>query len=145
MGAFFGGGSLRLFRLRRRLLVLLLEMLFLLLHHDIELFLLIVIQRGTDLIDGAFADGMDFLDLVIARHGIVLHHVHGLGVLVFQCGLYLGLLVGGKIQLLRQGLDLIVNAGASGGRRALRLSCCSRLLARLRVLVLSGLGLGWLS
>ena len=88
-------------------------------------------------------DGVDFLDLVVARHRVILHHVHGLRVLVFQSGLYLGLLVGGKVQLLRQGLHLIVNAGASGSRWALRLSCCSGLLARLRVLVLSRLR--WLS
>jgi hypothetical protein len=42
--------------------------------------------------------------------------------LVFKGSLYLGLLVGGKVQLLRQGLHLIVNAGASDSRRALRLS-----------------------
>jgi hypothetical protein len=35
-------------------------------------------------------------------------------VLVFQGGLHLCLLVGGKVQLLGQGLHLIVNAGASG-------------------------------
>ena len=97
------------------LVLLLLHALFLLLHHDIEFFLLIVIQRGADLVDGALADGVNFLDLVIPRHCVVLHHVHGLGVLVFQSGLYFGLLVSGKVQLLRQGLHLIVNAGASGG------------------------------
>ena len=77
--------------------------------------LLIVIQRGTDLVDGAFADGMDFLDLVITRHRVVLHYVHGLRVLVFKSGFDLGLLVGRKVQLLRQGLHLIVNAGAAHG------------------------------
>jgi len=111
-------------------------LLFLLLHHDVKLFLLVIVQRAAHLGDGAFADGVDLLDLVVARHGAVLHHVHGLGVLIFQSGLDLGLLVGGKIQLLRQGLHLIVNAGATGGRWALRLSCRSGLLARLRVLVL---------
>src|SRR6478672_10570302 len=134
-----------LFRLRRRLLVLLLEMLFLLLHHDIELFLLLVVERGADLADGAFANRVDFLDLVVARHRIVLYHVHGLGVLIFERCLYLCLLVGGKVQLLRQGLYLIVNAGVSRSRWALRLSCCPGLLARLCVLVLSGLRLRWLS
>ena len=127
------------------LLLLLLHMLFLLLHHDIEFFLLIVIQRAANLVDGALADGVDFLDLVIARHRAILHHGHRLRVLVFKRGLDLGLLVGGKVQLLRQGLYLIVNAGASGSRWALRLSCRSGLLARLRVLILSGLSLRGLS
>ena len=103
-------------------LLLLLHALFLLLHHGIEFFLLIVIQRAADLGDGAFADGVNFLDLLIARHRVVLHHVHCLGMLVFKGSLYLGLLVGGKVQLLRQGLHLIVNAGASDSRWALRLS-----------------------
>ena len=103
-----------MFGLWWRLRVLLLEMLFLLLHHDIELFLLIVVEGGADFIDGGFADRVDLLDLVVACHRIVLHNVHCLGVLVFQSGLYLCLLVGGKVQLLGQGLHLIVNAGASG-------------------------------
>ena len=97
------------------LVLLLLHALFLLLDHDIEFFLLIVIQSAANFVDGALADGVDFLDLVVAGHCVVLHHVHGLCVLVFQSRLYLGLLVSGKIQLLRQGLHLIVNAGASGG------------------------------
>jgi hypothetical protein len=50
------------------LLLLLLHALFLLLHHDIEFFLLVVIQGGADLVNGAFANGADFLDLLIARH-----------------------------------------------------------------------------
>lgn len=116
------------------LLLLLLHMLFLLLHHDIEFLLLVVIQRAADLGDRAFPDRVNFLNLLIARHAIVLHHVHGLGMLVFKGGLYLGLLIRGKVQLLRQGLHLIVNAGVSGGRWALRLSCCSGLLAGLRAL-----------
>jgi hypothetical protein len=77
---------------------------------------------------------VNFLDLLIACHRVVLHHVHGLGTLVFKGSLYLGLLVGGKVQLLRQRLHLIVNAGASGSRWALRLSCRSGLLAWLRAL-----------
>ena len=92
----------------------LLKVLFLLLYQCIELFLLIIIQRATDLVDGALADGVDLLNLVIAGYCVVLHHVHGLGVLVFQSGLHFGLLVGGKIQLLRQRLHLIVDAGTSG-------------------------------
>ena len=75
----------------------LLEMLLLLLHQCVELLLLIIVQRVTDLIDGAFTDGVNLLDLVIARHGIILHYGHGLCVLIFQSGLYLGLLVSGKI------------------------------------------------
>ena len=61
----------------------------------------------------------------------------------------LGLLVGGKVQLLGQGLHLIVNTGM-GGHLSGRLStlglCCGPrlLLAGLRVLVLSGLRLWWL-
>src|SRR6478609_12103159 len=55
----------------RSLRVCLLEMLVLLLHHDVKLFLLVVIQRATHLADGAFADGVDLLDLVVARHGAV--------------------------------------------------------------------------
>ena len=130
-----------LFGLRRRLLMLLLlHALFLLLHHDIEFFLLIVIQRAADFVDGALAYGVDLLDLVIARHRVVLHHVHGLGMLVFQSGFYLGLLVSGKIQLLRQGLHLIVNAGTSGSRGTLGLGCCAGLLTRLGALS----GLRWL-
>jgi hypothetical protein len=58
-------------------------------------------------------------------------------VLIFESGLDLGLLVGGKIQLLRQGLHLIVNAGMRGHLSALRLL----LLARLRILVLPRLRL----
>jgi len=123
----------------RSLRVCLLEMLVLLLHHDVELFLLVVIQRGADLVDGAFTDGVDFLDLVVAGHGAVLYDVHGLGVLIFESGLDLGLLVGGKVQLLGQGLHLIVNAGMRGHLSTLRL-----LLAGLRVLVLSWLSLWWL-
>jgi hypothetical protein len=124
-------------------LLLMLHALFLLLHHCIEFFLLIVIQRATDLGDSAFANGVYLLDLLIAGHAVVLHHGHGLGMLVFKRGLYLRLLVGGKIQLLRQGLHLIVNARASGSRWALRLGGCAGLLARLRVLILSRLR--WLS
>jgi hypothetical protein len=60
-------------------------------------------------------------------------------VLVFQGGLDLGLLIGGKVQLLGQGLHLIVNAGTSAHLSALRLRCGSGLLSGLRVLVLSGL------
>ena len=115
-------------------------MLFLLLHHDVKLLLLVVVQRAAHLADGAFADGVDFLDLFVALHGAVLHDVHGLGVLIFQSGLDLGLLVGGKVQLLRQGLDLIVNAGMRGHLSG-RLSALGLLLAWLRVLILSGLRL----
>jgi hypothetical protein len=57
-------------------------------------------------------------------------------VLVFESGLDLGLLVGRKVQLLCQGLHLIVNAGTRSHLSALRL-----LLAGLRVLVLSRLRL----
>src|SRR5579859_2991090 len=134
-----------LFGLRRRLGVCLLEMLVLLLHQDVEFLLLLVVQRATHLVDGAFADGVDFLDLVVAGHGAILNDVHGLGVLIFESGLDLGLLVGGKVQLLGQGLHLIVNAGMSGHLSALRLGCGPvLLLPRLRVLVLSGLSLWWL-
>ena len=136
-----------LFGLWRRLLLrllLLLHVLVLLLHHGIELFLLIVVQSGANLVDSAFANGVDFLDLVFARHGGVLHYVHGLGVLIFQSCLYLCLLVGGKVQLLGQGLNLVVNAGTSVALSTLGLRCCSwlLLLARLnRAWILGRLGL----
>jgi hypothetical protein len=61
-------------------------------------------------------------------------------VLVFESGLDLRLLIGGKVQLLGQGLHLIVNAGTRGHLSG-RLSALGLLLAGLRVLVLSRLRL----
>ena len=77
----------------RRRLLLLMHAVVLLLQHLIEfLFLVVAGQRCTDLGDGVFTDGMDFLDLVFAGEGAVLDHLHGLGMLVLQSGLHLGLL-----------------------------------------------------
>jgi hypothetical protein len=119
-----------------------LHVLFLLLDHLIEFLFLVVIQSGADFGDRAFAKRVDFLDLIFARHRIILHDGHGLSMLVFQRGLDFSLLIGGEVQLLGQRLNLIVNAGVSGHLAALRLGCRAwlrgaRVLRRLRRL---GLG-----
>lgn len=81
----------------------------LLLHHGIEFCLLVGSEQLADLGDGAGAQGMDFVHLIVAGHGIVLDDGHRLVMLIRQDGFYFGLLIWLEVQLVRKCLDLVIN------------------------------------
>jgi hypothetical protein len=113
----------------RRLLLLLL-----LLQHGIQFRSLLIIHDGPGLSDGGFTQSMDLLDLLVARKSIVIHHGHGLLVLVGQYGTQLCLLVRAQVELCGKHFHLIINGGPACllcGFSLLVLAGLSR-LARLR-------------
>lgn len=99
-------------------------LLLLLLQHGIQLLLLIVIHDAARFGDGGFAQYTDFLDLVFAGDGTVIHERHRLLMLIFQNVLQLALLITGEVKFLGKHLDLIINRRAAGLRRRRLLWLC---------------------
>lgn len=97
------------------------------LQHLIQLLLLIIAQRVTNLADGGFANGMDLFNLVGAGEILVADNRHGLLALIHKDGLYFGLLVAVKVQFLREDSNLLVDRW--------RLSALRRSLGRLGRLI----------
>lgn len=77
--------------------------------HLIELLFLVVVERLAHTGDGAFAYGMNLLDLVGPRHSLIADHAHGLLSLVNQDRFDLARLVIAEIEFLRERSDLLVD------------------------------------
>lgn len=81
----------------------------LLLHHGIELGLLLSGEHVAHLCNGVRAQAVDLIHFGLSIHGIVLNERHCLLVLVGENLLQFGLLVLAQIQLVRKHFDLFID------------------------------------